>query len=81
MPKFIIGYGLNANVDVIEATDLDAALTEAVGRSALDGVFEGDDACCDLTWAEPYTEGFAYDLGLLDPPTQRDVWRSQAPWR
>jgi hypothetical protein len=76
MPKFIIGYGLAEHTDVIEAPNQEAALNEAVGRSALDGIedIKGDDG--DWSWAIPYTEDKAWDLGLLDPPKQS----KQAVW-
>ncbi len=70
MPKFIIGYGLAEHTDVIEAPNQEAALNEAYGRSALDGIVEDRDDG-DWSWAIPYTEDKAWDLGLLDPPKQK----------
>ena len=78
MPKFIIGYGLAEHTDVIEAPNLEAALNEAVGRSAIDGITDLSEADGDWSWAIPYSEDKAWDLGLLDPPKQRDPDR--APW-
>jgi len=79
MPKYIIGFGLAEHTDVIEAPNQEAALNEAAGRSALDGISpqngeERDDG--DWSWAIPYTEDKAWDLGLLDPPKAA----KQAAW-
>ncbi len=85
MPKFIIGYGLAEHTDVIEAPDRETALNEAAGRSALDGIpppeaypHKGEESDGDWSWAIPYTEDKAWDLGLLDPPKQRD--ERLTPW-
>ncbi len=78
MPKFIIGYGLAEHVDTIEAPTLEAARDEAAGRSALDGIEGLSGADGDWSWAIPYTEHKAWDLGLLDPPKQRD--ERLTPW-
>ncbi len=79
MPKFIIGYGLAEHVDTIEAPTLEAARNEAVGRSVLEGSLTAEEAADeDWSWAIPYTEDKAWDLGLLDPPKQRD--ERLTPW-
>ena len=42
-------------------------------RSVIDGL-DADDS--DWSWAEPYTEGRAWDLGILDPPRSE----ARTPW-
>ena len=79
MQKFIIGYGWKTDLDVIEADDLRDAEKEATRLSMSLGLL--DDDLADTTWAQPYTPDLAYELGLLPEPTQRDIWRSHAPWR
>ena len=79
MHKYIIGYGWGGNIDVINIASLAAAEKEAANRSMQLGLL--DDDLADTTWAEEYTDDRAYELGWLDEPTERDVWRSQAPWR
>ena len=71
MQKFIIGYGWRSDVDVIEAPSLDAAKQEAANRSMRAGLL--DDDLSDTTFAEPYSDLMARDLGLIDE-------RSSAPW-
>lgn len=79
MHKWIIGYGWKADIDVIEAEDKDAALDVADQRSMQRGVPEED--LCDYSWAEPYSDELAFELGWIGEPTEKDHWRTQAPWR
>jgi hypothetical protein len=77
MPKFIIGYGLAEHVDTYEAPTLEAARNEAVGRSVMEGSLTAEESADeDWSWAIPYTEDKAWDLGLLDPPkaTKQAAW-------
>lgn len=67
MQKFIIAHGWDSRVDMIDALDLQAAKSEAARRSMADGLL--DDDLSDTTWAEPYSDLLARDVGILD--TQR----------
>lgn len=81
--QFIIAYGWDSEVEIIEAISLKEALAEATCRSLKEGLL--DDDLADTTWAEPYSEDLAHDVGLLPLDEmrdwRRDHWRAQAPWR
>jgi hypothetical protein len=62
MDKFIICYGWLSQLDVIQATSLDAATMRATERSLRDGCL--DDDLPDTTWAVPYTPELAEEYGL-----------------
>ena len=79
MHKYIIGYGRDS-IDVIEAGGQSAAELLAM-KGSVDAGTPLQDITRDIAWAKPYTDDLAYELGWLDEPTERDVWRSQAPWR
>ena len=78
MPHYIIGWsGHKSDVAVIVAADGIAAMEEAVRRSIACG---GDGKDVDDTWAQPYDEGLAYDLGLYEPSPPNGHWlRTNGP--
>ncbi len=67
LARFIIGFGWDADVDVIEAESLEAAESEAATRTVCAGVSISD--LEDFAWAEPYTAALARDVGItpIDP--------------
>ena len=84
MTRYIIGYGWHSDVDIIEAASLDEAEMKATERSLMDGLL--DDDLSDSTWAEPYSDGRAYELGLFTPDEPRskaEAWdrANPKPWR
>lgn len=82
MAKYIIGFGEQPDVDVIEADTLDAALQVARDRSTAVGV--DAEAMDDCSWSKAYDTDLAQELGLLvidERDAGRLAWKSQAPWR
>ena len=67
MDQYIIGFGQcsDAAVRVIEASSFRAAYAEAVRRTRAHGWAKEDWEDLEETFAEPWTEDRAYDLGLL----------------
>ena len=74
MDKFIIGFGLgrNAEFDIVHAPSIREAYAAAVVRTRAKG-WGADSFELEETFAEPYDEFRARDLGLLIP--------DQQPWR
>ncbi len=78
MPRYIIAFGWQNDVDEIERPTL-----QARNRAIATGVDLGD-IDDSVAWAIPYDEDKARELGLrvIDERDQRvQAWRSQAPWR
>ena len=75
MDKFIIGFGLgrNAEFDIVHVPSIREAYAAAVTRTRAKGWAIVDPDELEETFAEPYDEFRARDLGLLIP--------DQQPWR
>lgn len=71
MTRFIIAYGWESETDIIDAPSLEDARQEAANRSMRLGLL--DDDLCDTTWAQPYEEGLAFDLGLTEDEPDRPL--------
>lgn len=72
LPRFIIGFGWDSDVDLIEAPNLDEARMIAAKRSMGCGLL--DDDLADTTWAEPYSHDLALEVGLLTIDEDNPRW-------
>ncbi len=82
MPRFIICHGFDSECEVIEAANLDVAKAKAAAFSMAKGLL--DDDLADTTWADPFTEDRAFELGLVvldETEAAHRAWRAAAPWR
>ena len=68
MNRYIICHGLDAECNLHYAPSLEAAQARAVELSRAKGL--DDDDLIDTTWAQPWDDWLARDLGLmwLDEP-------------
>ena len=84
MPSFVVASGWDAEPDIIDAPSLEAARAKAVEFSMAKGLSAEDAGNPEHSWARPYTEDLAYELGLVhydEREVARLAWRAQAPWR
>ena len=72
MDRFIIGYGMKADVELVEAANLDAALGIARDRAIATGI-QADDLDREDFWAIDYSEFDAYHMGLYEPDPPKRV--------
>lgn len=76
MNRYIIGYGRRRHEKAgwCYAKNLDDALTRATALSMADGCL--DDDLADTTWAEPWDDWRARDLGLLTLDEREQGWQT-----
>jgi hypothetical protein len=70
--RWIIGYPGrhgDAQNDVLYASSQDAALAQAENLTRAGGWDVEEARAMGDTWAEPYGQDLAYDLGLADQPS------------
>jgi hypothetical protein len=62
LQKFIVGYGMDSRVTIVDASTLQIAEHIAVSLCANLGV--DPEMMSDCAWAAPYSEDLALELGL-----------------
>ena len=63
--RYIIGHGWDSQVDVVDCSNIAAARAKAVEFSVAKGLSVEDANDDDVSWAVPYDQGTAVDLGLI----------------
>lgn len=72
MSQFIIAFGWDSRMKIIEAPSLHEAHKLAIRKSFRAGILDPDDMR-STTWAQPWTWDLAYDHDLL-PYEPLPVW-------